>query len=295
MIDAVVVGAGQYGLAASWHLSRRGIEHVVIERGQVAETWRSQRWDSFALNTPNWMNRLAGETEAVEPRGRLPHARGLDRPAGGPCPTYAGADPDRDDGHRRRHGSNAWHLPGLRRRSRRSRHHRDAPRGHRLGRPVGRTPTGALREPAADVLQLHTSEYRSPRALPEGPCSSSAAPRAASRSPRTSSGPAGRPTSLRAPSRACGGGTGVATPSSGSSSAASTTRPWSSSPIRGWPRPRSRRSRVSAAMGTRSACSRSPTLASGCWAGRSRWMAPGSSSTTRSARTSPPATGAPRC
>lgn len=68
MIEAVVIGGGQAGLAASWHLTRRGIEHVVLERGRVGETWRSERWDSFALNTPNWMNRLAGENEDVEPR-----------------------------------------------------------------------------------------------------------------------------------------------------------------------------------------------------------------------------------
>lgn len=62
-LDAVIVGAGQSGLAASWHLSRRGIDHVVLERGRVGEAWRSQRWDSFALNTPTWMNRLPGEPD----------------------------------------------------------------------------------------------------------------------------------------------------------------------------------------------------------------------------------------
>lgn len=67
-IDAVVVGAGQSGLAASWHLSRRGIDHVVLERGRVGQTWRSQRWDSFALNSPNTMNRLPGEPDDVAPR-----------------------------------------------------------------------------------------------------------------------------------------------------------------------------------------------------------------------------------
>jgi putative flavoprotein involved in K+ transport len=66
-IDAVVVGAGQSGLAASWHLSRRGIEHVVLERGRVGQAWR-QRWDSFALNSPSSMNRLPGEPEEVAAR-----------------------------------------------------------------------------------------------------------------------------------------------------------------------------------------------------------------------------------
>ena len=56
--DAVVIGGGQAGLAASRHLARRGIEHVVLERRRIGETWRSQRWDTFALNTPGWMNRM---------------------------------------------------------------------------------------------------------------------------------------------------------------------------------------------------------------------------------------------
>lgn len=67
MFDAVVIGGGQAGLAVSYHLAQRGIEHTVLERGRVAETWRSQRWDSFALNTPSWMNRLPGEADAIEP------------------------------------------------------------------------------------------------------------------------------------------------------------------------------------------------------------------------------------
>ena len=68
MLEVVVIGGGQAGLGASYHLARHGIEHVVLERGRVAESWRSGRWDSFALNTPNWMNRLPGEAEAIEPR-----------------------------------------------------------------------------------------------------------------------------------------------------------------------------------------------------------------------------------
>lgn len=67
-LDAVIIGAGQAGLAASHHLSRRGIEHVVLERGQLGETWRSQRWDTFALNTPRWMNRLPGEPDDARDR-----------------------------------------------------------------------------------------------------------------------------------------------------------------------------------------------------------------------------------
>ncbi len=61
LIDCAVVGAGPAGLAASAALTARGVEHVVLERGRVGESWRTQRWDSFRLNTPGWMNQLLGE------------------------------------------------------------------------------------------------------------------------------------------------------------------------------------------------------------------------------------------
>src|SRR3712207_4639127 len=53
-VTTVVVGAGPAGLAASVRLADAGHDHVVLERGRVAETWRTQRWDSFRLNTPGW-------------------------------------------------------------------------------------------------------------------------------------------------------------------------------------------------------------------------------------------------
>jgi pyridine nucleotide-disulfide oxidoreductase len=67
-VPVAVVGAGQAGLATSSELRRHGVEHVVLERGRVGETWR-ERWDSFCLVTPNWSVQL--------PRGH-----------------YAGTDPD---------------------------------------------------------------------------------------------------------------------------------------------------------------------------------------------------------
>jgi len=69
---AVVIGAGQAGLAMSHCLGRHGVEHVVLERGRVAERWRSERWDSLRLLTPNWMTRLPGLIYAGdEPEGFL--------------------------------------------------------------------------------------------------------------------------------------------------------------------------------------------------------------------------------
>lgn len=59
-VDTVVVGAGHAGLAVSNLLTSAGHEHVVLERGQVGERWRSERWDSLHLLTPNWMTRLPG-------------------------------------------------------------------------------------------------------------------------------------------------------------------------------------------------------------------------------------------
>lgn len=55
-----IIGAGQAGLATSWHLKQHNVDHVVLEAGRVAETWRSRRWDSFCLVTPNWSVRLPG-------------------------------------------------------------------------------------------------------------------------------------------------------------------------------------------------------------------------------------------
>ena len=58
--ETIVIGGGQAGLAASYYLTRHGVEHVVLERGKVGETWRSERWEGFYLNTPNWALRLPG-------------------------------------------------------------------------------------------------------------------------------------------------------------------------------------------------------------------------------------------
>lgn len=69
-IEALVIGAGQAGLAMSHELAARGVEHVVLERGRVAERWRSERWDSLRMLTPNWMSRLPGWAYAgPDPQG----------------------------------------------------------------------------------------------------------------------------------------------------------------------------------------------------------------------------------
>src|SRR5260370_15268269 len=69
-IDVAIIGGGQAGLATSWYLTQAGADHVVFEAGRVAETWRSRRWDSFCLVTPNWAVKLPGAAYAgPEPDG----------------------------------------------------------------------------------------------------------------------------------------------------------------------------------------------------------------------------------
>ena len=58
--ETIIIGGGQAGLAMSRCLTDRGVEHVILERGRVAERWRSERWDSLRLLTPRWQSRLPG-------------------------------------------------------------------------------------------------------------------------------------------------------------------------------------------------------------------------------------------
>ncbi len=72
---AVVVGAGQAGLAMSRRLTERSIDHIVLERGEVANSWRTQRWPTLRLLTPNWQTRLPGHDYAGDqPEGYMPLA-----------------------------------------------------------------------------------------------------------------------------------------------------------------------------------------------------------------------------
>ena len=69
-VTAIVIGAGHTGLAVSRMLSERSIEHVVLERGEVANSWARERWDSLRLLTPNWQSRLPGyRYEGADPDG----------------------------------------------------------------------------------------------------------------------------------------------------------------------------------------------------------------------------------
>ncbi|MGE0798370.1 MAG: NAD(P)-binding domain-containing protein [Lautropia sp.] len=158
----VVVGAGQAGLSISRVLTDRGIEHVVFERGRIAESWRSARWDSFTLVTPNWMTRLPGKS-------------------------YDGPDAD---GFMAREAFVGWledyareaNLPvrcGVE-----VQHAEPLGNGFALSTSAGRIEcdnvviaTATYQTPAvppvaaalpADLLQVHAAQYRNPAQLPQG-------------------------------------------------------------------------------------------------------------------------------
>ncbi len=68
--SVIVVGAGQCGLAVSYYLQQAGVPHRVLERGRIGETWRTQRWDSFRMNTPNVLTVMPGSAyEGPDPEG----------------------------------------------------------------------------------------------------------------------------------------------------------------------------------------------------------------------------------
>lgn len=69
-VPVIIVGGGQAGLATSYCLKQRGIEHLVLERYRVGHSWRHERWDSFCLVTPNWQCRLPGHPyRGADPQG----------------------------------------------------------------------------------------------------------------------------------------------------------------------------------------------------------------------------------
>ena len=72
-VETLIVGAGQAGVAMSEHLSNCGVPHLVLERGRIAERWRSGRWDSLVANGPAWHDRFPGmEFSDIDPDAFAP-------------------------------------------------------------------------------------------------------------------------------------------------------------------------------------------------------------------------------
>ena len=184
-IDTVVIGAGHAGLAVSRLLTLAGREHVVLDRGRVGERWRTARWDSLHLLTPNWLNRLPGWRTAGPTRTpSCPPATSssqLERYAA----SFDAPGPDRHDGDaadhragRRLRGPHATTAPGGPARSSSPPDRTasplvpaavgraDVPRGHQRPVPQPRPP-GRRWRPGRRRLGVRGADRR--RAGPVGP------------------------------------------------------------------------------------------------------------------------------
>ncbi len=160
--EAVVIGAGQAGLAVSRELGRRGVPHLVLERGRVGQTWRGL-WDGFCLVTPNWTVQLPGHPyDGDDPDGFMARdevAAYLERYAAGcGAPVREGVEirslAPRDGGFELETSAGT------------------------LGAAAAVVCSGAYQRPhrppqAASLPpglpQIDASRYRNPAALPEGP------------------------------------------------------------------------------------------------------------------------------
>ena len=161
-IDTVVIGAGQAGLSASYHLSQAGREHVVLERGEVADSWRNRRWDGFYLNTPKFTQQLPGfEYDGPEPEAfssRDETISYLDDYAGSfSAPVRAGVEVV---ALRREDGGLQVEAAGETLRARNV--------VVATGAYQSPTPNTLAQQLPDDVFQLQTDDYRRPEQLPDG-------------------------------------------------------------------------------------------------------------------------------
>ena len=167
--DAIVIGAGQAGLATSYFLAAAGASHVVLEKDRIGESWRSQRWDSFRLNSPNELNGLPGAPYDGQMPDGFDSARDLVRSferyaARFDLPVRTGVEVravERGD------GGDGFIV--------RTRDQNDRQRDLRARSVVAAC--GVLRKPKVpviarmlpeDIVQQHAADYRNPQALPDG-------------------------------------------------------------------------------------------------------------------------------
>lgn len=160
--DAIIIGAGQAGLSMSHCLTRLGIDHVVLERGQVAERWRRASWESLTLLTPNWMSRLPGWRYAGPAPDGFMHARELIACLDAYAASFAAPVQGATTVHAVRLVDGAYHVV--------------TSRGDWQARAViiatgecqsPRVPALAASLPS-HILQVTVPDYRSPDALPQG-------------------------------------------------------------------------------------------------------------------------------
>ncbi|HEY9378924.1 MAG TPA: NAD(P)-binding domain-containing protein [Jiangellaceae bacterium] len=159
-VDTVVIGAGHAGLATSRLLTDAGRDHVVLDRGRLAESWLSARWDSLRLLTPNWMSRLPmWSYQGSDPEGFMAapeladylksYAQSFDPPVQQWTPVLSVRRVD--GGYRITTTEDVWSASNV----------------VVAAGPRPRVPALASRL-HPDVWQVHTNRYRNPAALPDG-------------------------------------------------------------------------------------------------------------------------------
>jgi len=163
-VEVVIIGGGQAGLALSSYLTQQGRTHLVLEQGRVGETWRSGRWDSFTLNTPNWMTQLPGfPYQGDNPDGFLPRediVAYLEQYAASfNAPLRCGV---RVTSVRQQPGGDGY-LVEVEQMTFEARTVVLATGAF----PTPKLPTASAALPL-DIRQMHTSEYRNPQMLPSG-------------------------------------------------------------------------------------------------------------------------------
>ena len=165
VMDAVVVGAGQAGLGVSYHLGRAGVRHRVLERGRIGESWRTQRWDAFRMNTINAQTVMPGQRyEGPEPEGFMTQHGWVGLLEGFAASKRLPVDLYRPATELSLHDGS----PGTFRLA--------TPRGVVLARSVVIASGAHIRPrlppsagaPQAGLTQIHSADYRNPAALPDG-------------------------------------------------------------------------------------------------------------------------------
>src|SRR6516164_10621596 len=160
-IETIVIGGGQAGLAMSHYLRQLGREHLVLERRRIAERWRSERWDSLMFQSPNWNIRLPGLAFQTND----PDAFASRNDIAGFLEQYAAVI--------RAPVRSGISATSLRRKVGSTRLIVETPAGLIEAKDVV-IATGPYHEPVnpppivCNVLQLHSSRYRNPGALPPG-------------------------------------------------------------------------------------------------------------------------------
>jgi putative flavoprotein involved in K+ transport len=163
IIDTLIVGAGQAGVAMSEHLSKLGVPHLVLERNRIAERWRTGRWDSLVANGPAWHDRFPGlEFDDISPDGFAPKERVADYfeayARKFKAPIRTGVEVKKVERNVGRPGFTIETSQGV----------IEASRVVAATGPFQRPVIPPIAPKDAQLLQIHSADYRNPGQLPEG-------------------------------------------------------------------------------------------------------------------------------